>query len=65
MIQELTDTILDEPTIGRMGVTKKAFSMFKLARESVASISRKTLSSECRKVSEEAAKTHWDNKLTV
>ena len=63
MIQELTKTILEETTASRLGISSDSLSVLNQARESVESISRKTLSTECRKISDEVDKTHWDNKL--
>ena len=63
MIQELTKTILEETTASRLGISSESLSVLNQARESVESISRKTLSTECRKISDEVDKTHWDNKL--
>ena len=65
MIQEITNAALDEPTAGRMGVMSETLSLFNLARVSIASISRKTLSSECRRVSDDSIKAHWDNRLST
>lgn len=58
MIQEFTTNIPKESTAGHLGVTSKALSMFNKAKESVASITRRTLSTECRKIFDEAAKRH-------
>ena len=65
MIQEITNAALDEPTAGRMGVMSETLSLFNLVRVSIASISRKTLSSECRRVSDDSIKAHWDNRLST
>ena len=65
MIQEITNAALDEPTAGLMGVMSETLSLFNLARVSIASISRKTLSSECRRVSDDSIKAHWDNRLST
>ena len=46
-----------------MGVKSETFSIFNWAQASVASITRKTLSSECHSFSNETIRSHWGNKL--
>ena len=65
MTQELTNSILDEPTSNRLGVKSETFSIFNWAQALVASIMKKTffLSVVVSQLNE-AKRSHWDNKLT-
>ena len=68
MILELTEIILDEQTASpcnRYGVTKEVLSLVKYAYESILSIPQRNLAIECKKISDEAVKTHWNGKLDI
>ena len=65
MILELTEIILDEQTASPIGATKEVLSLVKYACESILSIPQRTLAMECKKISDEAVKTHWNGKLNT
>ena len=68
LIQELTKYCLSEPTVVRLGISEAAGSLFLEARDSISSITRRTLQQACGIVVRGSDRDHWDdhlNNLTV
>ena len=67
LIQELTKYCLSEPTAVRLGISEAAGSLFLKAKDSISSITRRTLQRACgivaRGIYVRSDRDHWDDHL--
>ena len=63
LIQELTKYCVSGPTAVRLGISEAVGSLFLQARDSISSITRKTLQRACGSVARGSDRDHWDDHL--
>ena len=63
LIQDLTKSCLKDASAALLGIPEEAATLFSQARQSISSISRKTLQQACKNIARESDRSHWDDKL--